>query len=127
MIRRYLFIPWAILGLAVCVPGCDGGEEESEPAEVPSLLRTRFTSEMKMILRDIQTSEETARAATGSYVDWDELRRTYLSRSLPASYEIKLSEVTASGYRAEIIHQHTGLTCSITASAGSTGNLSTCR
>ncbi len=127
MMRRHFLIPWVILALAVCSPACGTGEEDSEPAQVPSLLRTRFTSEMKIILRDIQTSEETARAITGSYVDWDELRRTYLSRLLPDSYEIKLTEVSANSYRAEIVHRHTGLTCGITATAGGTGNVSTCR
>jgi hypothetical protein len=98
----------AILMLSAC-----GGSETAREG-VPSYLRTRFTSEMKAILRDVKLAEETAAALGGGYVGLEELRRSYLNRVVPETYELSLSDLSPSGYQAEIVHKATGLRCRVT-------------
>jgi hypothetical protein len=107
----------AILMLSAC------GESERAGEGTPSYLRTRFTAEMKAILRDVKMAEETAAAIAGGYVNLEELRRSYFNRVVPDSYELTLSDVSASGYRAEVVHKATGLRCRVVvgSQAGGTG------
>lgn len=109
----------SILLIAAC------GEEEQEE-EAPSLLRVRFESEMKAILRDVKVAEEMAGASEGRYLELGELRSRYLSREIPDSYELALTDVSAAGYRAEIVHVTTGLRCVLDAGGGGSG-IPTCR
>lgn len=102
-----------IAGLA-----CGRNEEGAGEEEGSQLIRVRFESEMKVILRDLGAAEETARAQGGRYLDLPELQRAYLTRPLPSSYRLQLSEVTADGYRAEIEHGPTGLRCELVVGAG---------
>jgi hypothetical protein len=85
------------------------------------LLRVRFESEMKTILRDVKAAEEMAGASEGRYLELGELRSRYLSREIPDTYELTLADVSASGYRAEIVHGATGLRCVLDASGGGPG------
>lgn len=107
----------AVLILSAC------GESERAGEGTPSYLRTRFTAEMKAILRDVKVAEETAAVIAGGYVNLEELRRSYFNRVVPDTYELTLSDVSASGYRAEVVHRATGLRCSVVVGslAGGTG------
>lgn len=101
-----------------------GGEEAGETErQVPSMMRTRFNAEMMAILRDVQLAEETARAVDGAYVDWEELRRSYLSRSIPSNYQIEMKDLTTTSYRVDIRHGPSGLSCRLeVAGAGARGS-----
>lgn len=118
--RRRSRSSWARIALsgglaAVLLAGaCDEESKEEEP----SLLRVRFESEMKAILRDIKAAEEMAAISEGRYLELDELRSRYLSREIPGSYEISLTDVSGAGFRAEILHGATGLRCVLVAGGG---------
>ena len=105
-----------ILMLSAC------GESETAGEGPRSYLRTRFTAEMKAILRDVKMAEETAAAIGGRYVGLEELRRSYLNRAVPDTYELSLSDVSPSGYRAEIVHKTTGLRCRVAVGAAAAGS-----
>ncbi len=125
--KRKLFRRWIAMGsVFMAFAACSGGgeadpdrDEDEDPREVPTLLRTRFTTEMKAILHDIRHAQEFAINQEGSYVGWEELRRSYLSRSIPGHYRIELDGVSADGYRVEITHGPTGLRCHLAVSGGS--------
>lgn len=93
------------------IEACD----EQAKEEAPYLLRVRFESEMKAILRDVRAAEEMAAASEDRYLELAELRSRYLSREIPDSYEFALSDVSATGFRAEIVHGATGLRCVLVA------------
>ncbi|UCF19435.1 MAG: hypothetical protein JSU87_16165 [Gemmatimonadota bacterium] len=89
--------------------GACGGQREGD--EMPAMLRQRFQTEMKMILRDVRLAEEQALALEGSYLGLDELRGRYMNRSLPEAYSVNLDSVTADGFVAEVMHRASGLSC----------------
>ena len=111
---------WLVVAaLTIASAGCRGEDSEGGGGELPAIIRTRFTTEMKSILRDIRLAEDIARVETGSYVDWAKLRGSFLSRSIPDTYEVRLIDLTSASYRAEVTHARTGLTCQLTAGSGS--------
>lgn len=112
--RAGTFLAIALLCVA---PGC----ERSESDGVPRVLRARLETEMKAVLQDLRHAEERARALEDRYLALDELQRNYLSRSIPESYELTMADVTASGYRAEIVHRASGLRCRLATGAGGEG------
>lgn len=96
----------------------EAGEEESAVPQLPAMLRARFLTEMKMILIDIQRSEERAAVQGGSYLGLEELKRNYLSRPIPETYSVAVGDITRDGYSVEIIHIRTGLRCALVAGGG---------
>lgn len=106
-----------------CGPGADGGGGD----EGSQLIRARFETEMKVILRDLAAAEETARVQEGRYLGLAELRSAYFTRPLPSPYRLQVSELTAEGYRAEIVHGPTGLRCELVVGAGPAGGRGSAR
>lgn len=100
-------------------------EKEHEAAErgqaAGELIRAPIFTEMRTILRDVRMAQTRAQAEGGSYVSRSELGR-YLDRSVPGGYRLELSGVSTAGYRAEVVHERSGLRCHIQESArGSLG------
>lgn len=91
-------------------------EQEQEAAArgraAGELIRAPIITEMKTILRDVRLGQIRAQAERGSYVSRSELGR-YLDRSVPGGYRLELSRVSTDGYRAEVVHERSGLRCHI--------------
>jgi len=96
----------AVVGLWSC------GERESG-GEMPPLMKQRFEAEMRTILRDVKMAEEQAAALEDSYLDLDALKARYLNRTVPKGYRLSLSDVSATGFRAEVEHEASGLRCTL--------------
>ncbi len=109
--------------LALGLGGCDRSEGEGE---VPTLLKTRFETEMKTILHDVKAAQESAAALEGNYLELDELRKRYLNRVVPETYTLTVTDVSATGFRAEITHGATGLSCRLEVGVGSGRGVPTC-
>jgi hypothetical protein len=84
---------------------------ENEDREVPTILKAQFQTQMRTILHDLQAAEEQAAVIEGRYLDLEELRGTYFNRQVSDNYELSLSDVTATAYRAEAKHKASGLSC----------------
>jgi len=84
---------------------------DSAEGEMPSMLRHRFETEMKTILQDVKVAEEQAMALEGRYLQLEPLKAQYLNRVVPDNYVLTLGDVTADGFRAEILHSASGLSC----------------
>lgn len=107
----------AALGAVAALAACD-----SEPDEgTPSVMRIRFETEMKTILRDVKAAEETAAATEDRYLELGELKGRYLNRPIPASYRLSLSDVSDRGFTASIVHERTGLSCRLEVGPDGTG------
>jgi hypothetical protein len=102
------------------------GEPKGEPGEVPSMLRTRFQSEMKAILHDLKAAEETAAALEGRYLELAPLREKYLSRAIPTAYELSVTQVSAQSFRAEVVHGASGLRCHLEVGVGAGRGVPVC-
>jgi hypothetical protein len=89
--------------------GC--GDSEGGNGEVPTILKAQFQTQMKTILHDLQAAEEQASAIEDRYLGLDELRGRYFNRPVPDNYELSLADVSATGYRAEVVHKASGLRC----------------
>ncbi len=89
--------------------GCD--RSESEDREVPMILKAQFQTQMRTILHDLQTAEEQAAVIEGRYLGLEELRGQYFNRQVPDNYELSMADVSATGYRAEVVHKASGLKC----------------
>lgn len=103
-----------------------GGCRDEQAAQTPPMLRVRFETEMKAILRDVKAAQETAAVTEGGYLELDRLRGRFLNRPVPDTYRLTLSEVSSSGYTAEIEHLATGLSCRLRVGGSATG-VATCR
>lgn len=104
------FIVSSLIGLLVGgLGGC--GDSESGDGEVPQFLRVQFEAQMKTILHDLQAAEEQAAAIEDRYLGLEELRARYFNRPVPDNYELTLSDVSAAGYQAEVVHKASGLKC----------------
>ncbi len=102
----------ASLSCALAVLVADGcGRSDGEDGEVPGILKAQFETQMKTILHDVQLAEEQAAAIEGGYVSLEQLRGRYLNRSIPENYVLSLTDVSATEYRAEIVHGPSGLRC----------------
>jgi len=108
----------AAIGLAAC--------QDEEAAETSPMLRVRFETEMKAILRDLQSAQEMAAVNEGGYLELERLRGRFFNRPVPETYTLSLSEVTRGSYTAEIEHRATGLSCRLQVGGGGTG-VATCR
>lgn len=118
----------AIALAAGILAGC--GEErraaEDRGEAAAELVWAPIQTEMKTVLRDIRIAQEQARSARGRYIAWGELERDFLARAVPDAYRVELSGVSATGYRAEVIHERSGLRCGLEeGTSGSRGP--TCR
>jgi hypothetical protein len=89
--------------------GCD--RSESEDREVPMILKAQFQTQMKIILHDLQTAQEQAAVIEGGYLGLEELRGQYFNRPVSDNYELSMADVSATGYRAEVVHKASGLKC----------------
>ena len=87
--------------------------------EMPPLMKQRFETEMRTILRDVKMAEEQAAAIEDRYVGLEELRAKYFNRPVPDGYELTVSEVTSGGFRAEVKHKASGLRCQLVVSSAS--------
>jgi len=101
----------SLAGLLVvtALHGCGGSE--SGNGDVPPLLKAQFQTQMKTILHDLQAAEEQASAIEDRYLGLEDLRGRYFNRPVPDNYELSLSDVSASGYKAEVVHRASGLRC----------------
>jgi hypothetical protein len=97
----------AVVLLMAAGSGC--GESESDG--LPAVLKTRFQTEMRTILHDLRLAQEQAAALEGGYLALDALRDRYFNRPVPESYLLTLSDVTPTGFRAEIEHKASKLSC----------------
>jgi hypothetical protein len=112
----------ATLALTVALLGLIGcGSDNEEANQVPRLLRQRFETEMKTILQDVKVAEEQAMAFENSYLELPELRRKYLTRTVPESYALTVSGVSAEGFEAEIVHTASGLRCKLSVGGSGAG------
>ncbi len=100
----------ALLSVAAC--------STDEETGMPAMLKTRFQTEMKTILNDVRRAEATAHTLGGRYLNMSELQGEYFSRSVPDTYELTLSDVTDSSYRAQVKHKASGLTCKLEVGTG---------
>jgi hypothetical protein len=105
------FISAALLGaiLSISQTGC-GGSDDTERA-LPAMMKARFLTEMKTILHDLKAAQEIAAVSEGSYLDIDDLTRSYFNRPVPDTYTLTLSDLSADAFRAEIVHNASGLSC----------------
>jgi hypothetical protein len=87
------------------------GDSETGNNEVPLILKAQFETQMKIILHDLQAAEEQAAAIEDSYLGLEELRGRYFNRPVPDNYELSMADVSATGYRAEVVHKASGLKC----------------
>ena len=105
------------------VSSCRSSDEETG---MPAMLKIRFVTEMKTILTDVRRAEETAHTLGDRYLGLNELRGQYLSRSVPESYQLTLTDVTDSSYRAQVTHKASGLTCKLEVGSGQGSENPTC-
>ena len=115
--RRISSFPIALLAAAVLLGAC-GGEEGGE---IPPMLRTRFETEMKTILREVKAAQETAAALEGVYLELDRLQGRFFTRPVPETYDLSLGDVSADGFTARIEHRATGLSCRLQVGGGGAG------
>lgn len=109
--RKLILSSLAGLFLVGALGGC--GDSESGNGEVPPLLKAQFQTQMKTILHDLQAAEEQASTIEDRYLGLQELRGRYFNRPVPDNYELTMADVTATGYRAEVVHKASGLRCSL--------------
>jgi len=98
-------------GLWSC--GSSDGREE-----MPALMKQRIEAEMRAILRDVKMAEEQAAALEDGYVEFGVLEAKYFNRPVPEAYVLSLGDVTAAGFRAEVLHRASGLRCRLVVAAG---------
>ena len=87
------------------------GSSDSVEGEVPAMLRHRFETEMKTILRDVKVAEEQALVLEGTYLALDSLKARYLNRVVPETFALTIDQLTADGFRAQVVHRASGLAC----------------
>jgi len=87
--------------------------------EIPPLMKQRFETEMRAVLRDVKMAEEQAAALEDRYVGLDVLQAKYFNRPVPDGYELTIRDVTPGGFRAEVEHKASGLRCQLVVSSGS--------
>ena len=109
--RKLILSSLAGLFLVGALGGC--GDSESGNGEVPPLLKAQFQTQMKTILHDVKAAQEQAAAYEGKYLELEELKQRYLNRALPEGYDLSLHDVSATGYRAEVVHRASGLRCQL--------------
>jgi hypothetical protein len=66
---------------------------------------------MKVILHDLKSAQEQAAAYEGRYLELEELKQKYLNRVVLEGYDLRLSDVSATGYRADVVHRASGTRC----------------
>lgn len=86
-------------------------DREPPPADAPNVLRTPLVAEMKTLLREVRLAEEQASIENSRYLSLTELRRRYFNRPVRPVFQLTIKDVTATGYRAEVVHGRTGVRC----------------
>lgn len=109
MKRNAPVIALGIAFLATFAQAC--GPEETGEAEVPQMLRVQFETQMKTVLHDLKVAQEQAMAFDGTYLELPELQRKYFTRVVPDNYSLTLTEVSGTGFKAQMSHTASGLTC----------------
>ena len=112
---RNQFALLALVAALTAGVACRGSEEE---AALPAMLKARFETEMKTILHDLKLAEETANALTGQYLELQPLQSQYFNRPVPETYDLQLTDVSGSGYRAVITHRASGISCRLEVETG---------
>ena len=112
----------AAMGLLVAPIACSS---ETGDGEVPAMLRHQFQTQMKIILHDVKVAEEQAMAFDNTYLELEELRRTYFNRVVPDNYTLSIGDVSANGFQAEVVHKASGLSCNLEV-GGSGGGIPKC-
>ncbi len=107
------------LSLGSVVLGC--GSSDRPAGEVPAMLRHKFEIQMKTILHDVKFAEEQAMALDGAYLELEPLKAKYLNRVVPDNYTLTIGQVTADGFRAEVVHRASGLACHLEAGGSGAG------
>jgi hypothetical protein len=113
----------ALVAILAVGGACRGSEEE---AALPAMLKTRFETEMKTILHDLKLAQETAHTLTGSYLELQPLQGQYFNRPVPETYDLVLSDVSSSAYRAVITHRASGLSCRLEVETGEARGVPVC-
>ena len=103
----------AIAGALLVATGGCGGSDDDAGGEMPNVLRAPLEAEMLTILNNVRVSQEQAATLEGSYLELDQLRGRYLNRDVPDKYELTISDVTATGFRSEILHKASGIRCTV--------------
>ncbi len=119
MKREVISAVIAVLLLALAPFACrssDRGERE-----VPAMLRYQFQTQMKTILRDVKVAEEQAGILDGKYLELSQLRPKYFNRTVPDNYTLSISDVSEVGFRAEVVHKASGLSCELVVGASGAG------
>ena len=101
----------AAILIASIVGGC--GSSDGPESEMPAMLKHRFEAEMKTILRDVKVAEEQAMVLEGAYLELEPLKARYMNRVVPDTYTLTIGGVTPEGFRAELVHRASGLTCQL--------------
>jgi len=112
----------AAMGLLFAPIACSS---ETGGGEVPAMLRHQFQTQMKIILHDVKVAEEQAMAFDNTYLELEELRRTYFNRVVPDNYTLSIGDVSANGFQAEVVHKASGLSCNLEV-GGSGGGIPKC-
>ncbi len=86
-------------------------DREPPPADAPNVLRDPLLAEMKTLLREVGIAEEQASIENGRYLGLTELRRRYFNGVVRPVFQLSIKDVSATGYRAEVIHGRTGVRC----------------
>ncbi len=86
-------------------------DREPPPADAPNVLRTPLLAEMKTLLREVGLAEEQASIENSRYLSLTELQRRYFNRPVRPVFQLTIKDVTATGYRAEVVHGRTGVRC----------------
>lgn len=107
---KYVIALIAIVAAVVWLVG-RGLDREPPPADAPNVLRTPLTAEMKTLLREVRVAQEAASLANGRYLSLSELRGRYFNSPVRPVFQLSIDDVTATGYRAEVIHGKTGVRC----------------
>ena len=107
-----------LLSATLVASGVWSCRSEEGGGEMPPLMKQRFETEMRAILRDVKMAEEQAAALEDRYVGLDVLRAKYFNRPVSEGYELLIRDVTPGGFRAEVEHKASGLRCRLVVSSG---------
>lgn len=116
MERQFITAPLIAALLAAAIAAC--GQPEEKEAALPAMLKARFQTEMKIILHELKAAEESAAVLEGEYLELSKLEGRYFTRPVPETYELSVSELSPTSFRARIVHGASGLSCRLEVGTG---------